>query len=119
MGRNFKINSPFDTAMKLLVPTYTEDMGVPHKSFPKPADVTSVFFGSFKTYGGTESMSNGVYTVFETGYIETWYDPAITSAYQIYICDTGETWEIVSRPEDINTRHQYMTFKVKKVGGKP
>ena len=105
--------------MKLLKPTYTREKGVPTKTFPDPADVTEVFFGNFRTYGGTEHMSNDVYMVFDTGTIRTWYRPDITSDCRIYLCDTGETFEIVSRPEDINMRHQFLNFKVKLIGGKP
>lgn len=105
--------------MKLLKPTYSKAKGVTQKTFPDPSEVDEVFFGTFKTYGGTEQISNDVYTVFNTGSIRTWYNPEIRSDCRIYLCDTGETWEIVSRPEDINVRHQYMQIKVQLVGGKP
>lgn len=105
--------------MKLLKPTYSKVKGTVQKDFPDPEDVEEVFFGSFKTYGGTEHMSNDVYMVFDTGTIRTWYNPEIRSDCRIYLCDTGETFEIVSRPEDINMRHQYMNIKVQKVGGRP
>lgn len=119
MGRRFQVQSPFEAAMKLLTPTYTRVKGVPQKTFPDPDKVEEVFFGSFRTYGGTESISNGVYTVFDTGTIRTWYNPNIKSDCRIYMCDTGEIFEVISRPEDINVRHQYMNFKVKLAGGKP
>ena len=105
--------------MKLLTPTYSRVKGVPQKTFPDPDKVEEVFFGSFRTYGGTESISNGVYTVFDTGTIKTWYNPNIKSDCRVYMCDTGEIFEIISRPENINVRHQYMDFKVRLVGGKP
>lgn len=119
MARRFSVYAPFEAALKLLIPTETKDKGVVKKTFPEPKDVENVFFGSFRTFGGTENTSNGIITVFETGEIQTWYDPAITSDCRVYLCDTGEIFEIISRPEDINMRHQYMTFRVQKVGGKP
>lgn len=119
MGRGFSVQSPFEAAMKLLKPTYTKVRGVPQKAFPDPEDVEEVFFGNFRTYGGSEHMSNDVYTVFDTGTVRTWYNPDITSDCRIYLCDTGEVFEIVSRPENINMRHQFMNFRVQKVGGKP
>lgn len=119
MGRKFSVQSPFEAAMKLLTPTYSRVKGVPQKTFPDPEKVEEVFFGNFRTYGGSEHMSNGVYEVFDTGTVKTWYNPAITSDCRIYFCDTGEVFEIISRPEDINMRHQYMSFKVQKIGGKP
>lgn len=105
--------------MKLLKPTYSEEYGTPVKTFPEPKDVKEYFFGSFRTYGGSEHMSNDVYTVYDTGTIRTWYNPEITSDCRIYLCDTGEIYEVVSRPEDINVRHQFMNFRVQKVGGRP
>lgn len=110
---------PFDVAMKLLVPASTVVKGVTKKVFPQPEDVREVFFGSFRTFGGTENMSNNVYTVYDTAVIDTWYNPAITSDCRVYICETGEIFDVISRPENIGMRHQYIQFKLQKVGGKP
>lgn len=117
MARNFKPDAPFDVAMKLLIPTETMVKGVTKKVFPDPKDA-SVFFGSFRTFGGTENMSNDVYTVFDTAVIDTWFNPSISSDCRIYICETGEIFDIITPPENIHMRHQYMQFKVQKVGGK-
>ena len=113
--RRFK-PSTFNVPMKLLIPTETKAKGTVKKTYPDPKDVP-VFFGSFRTYGGTENMSNDVFTVFDTAIMETWYNPAITSDCQIYFCETGEIWEVKGRPENIDMRHQYLQFKVRKVGG--
>jgi hypothetical protein len=53
-----------------------------------------------------------------TAVIDTWYNPNIKADCRIYIIETGETWEVKSEPENIEMRHQYMQFKVEKVGGK-
>ena len=120
MAKSYKVSSPFDVPMKCLIPTETMVKGVPKKVFPDPADnKVPVFFGSFNTYGGTENFSNDVYTVYDTASIETWWNPTITSDCQIYLCETGERWEVIGRPENIGMRHQYMQLKVQKVGGKP
>lgn len=110
---------PFDVPMKLLVPTSTVVKGVTKKVFPTPDEVETVFFGSFRTYGGTENMSNDVYTVYDTAVIDTWYTPDITSDCRVYICETGEVYDVISRPENVGMRHQYIQFKLQKVGGKP
>lgn len=110
---------PFDVAMKLLKPTSTVVKGVTKKVFPDPKDVSMVFFGTFRTYGGTENMSNDVYTVFDTATVDTWYNAEITSDCRIYLCETEEIFDVISRPENIGMRHQYMQFKLHKVGGKP
>lgn len=118
MARNFRPQAPFDVAMKLLVPTETKVKGATKKVFPNPSDVEQVFFGSFRTFGGTENFSNDVYTVFDTATIDTWYNPEITSDCRIYICETEEIFDVITRPENIGMRHQYLQFKVQKVGGK-
>lgn len=118
MARQFKPQMPFDVAMKLLIPTETKVKGTTKKEFPSP-DNAPLINGSFRTFGGTENFSNDVYMVFNTAWIDTWYRPDITSDCRIYICETGETFEIITSPENIGMRHQYMQFKVQKVGGKP
>lgn len=119
MARRYDPQTPFDVPMKLLIPTSTVVKGVTKKVFPDPEDVTEVFFGSFRTYGGTENMSNEIFTVYDTAVVDTWYNPEIKSDCQVYICETGEIFEVISRPENIGMRHQYMQFKLQKVGGKP
>jgi head-tail adaptor len=119
MARAFKPSTPYTVAMKLLIPTETKVKGTTKKTFPDPETINKIFFGSVKTYGGTENMNNNVYTVYDTATVETWYRPDITSDCRIYICGTGETWDVISRPEDIDMRHQFMQFKAQKVGGKP
>ena len=117
MAKSFRPPT-FDVAMKLLKPTITKIKGVEKKTFPDPKDVSEVFFGSFKTYGGSENFSNGIYQIFHTAIIDTWYNPEIQPECQIYICETGEKFNIISEPENIDMRHQFMQFKVEKIGGK-
>lgn len=117
MARAFKASAPFTVAMKLLVPTTSKEFGVTKKAFTDPK-TSELFFGSFRTFGGTENLQDGVYTVVDTAVIDTWFRPDITADCQIYLCDNGQVYDIVSDPEDIDFRHQYMQFKVKKVGGK-
>ena len=117
MASSFKPSAPFNVAMKLLVPVTTQSYGAGKKTFSAPED-SELFYGSFRTFGGTERIEDGVYTVVNTGVINTWYRPDITADCQIYICETDQTYDIVSDPEDINFRHQYLQFKVQKIGGK-
>ena len=119
MSRHFKPNAPFDVAMKLLIPTSSVVKGVTKKVYPNPEEIDDVFFGSFKTYGGAENFSNDVYTVFNTAKIDTWFNPNIKADCQIYICETGESYQVINEPENIDMRHQFMQFKVEKIGGKP
>lgn len=118
MAKSYRAYAPFDVAMKLLKPTTTMVKGVAKKVYPDPSKVEDVFFGSFRTFGGTEQYSNEVYTILATATVDTWFNPEIKADCQIYLCDTGETYQIISQPENIDVRHQYMQFKVEKVGGK-
>lgn len=117
MARSFRPHTPFTVAMRLLIPTDTMVKGAKKKVYPDPENGI-LFFGSFRTFNGTENFSNDVYTVFNTATIDTWYNPDFSTDCQVYICDTGETFHIISPPEDIEMRHQFMQFKVEKVGGK-
>lgn len=118
MARRFKPSAPFNVAMKLLVPVEVREYGVVKKTFTTP-DASELFYGSFRTFGGTENLKDDVYTIINTATIDTWYRPDIKSDCQIYICETGDIYNIVSDPEDVEFRHQYLQFKVQKVGGRP
>lgn len=113
--RKYRPNTPFATAMQLLVPTSTMVKGVRKDTWTEGL----VFNGSFRTWGGTDSFNNDVYTVVATGTIDTWYDPSIKSNCRVKIIETGEVYDIINEPEDINMRHQFLQFRVQKVGGKP
>lgn len=117
MARNFKPSVPFTVPMKLLVPVSTTSYGAGKKVFSAPED-SELFYGSFRTFGGTENIKDDVYTIVNTAVIDTWYRPDIKADCQIYLCDTGQTYDIISDPEDIDFRHQYLQFKVRKFGGK-
>lgn len=117
MARNYKPSAPFNVPMKLLVPVETLVTGITKKTFSDP-ETSEMFFGSFRTFGGTENIENGVYTLINTAVINTWYRPDIKANCRIYICETEQQYEIISDPEDVNMRHQYLQFKVRKIGGK-
>lgn len=116
MAAPYRPAAPFDTALLLLVPTPKKAYGVAGKEFPNVADGV-LFFGSFKTYGGTEQDVNGVFSVLDTATIETWYRPDIKSACRVAVASTGAVYEILGEPENINLRNQYLRFKVQRVKG--
>lgn len=106
----------FTTPLKLLVPTWTKVSGVREKTFPAVADGV-LFFGSFKTFGGTERDVNGVFSIEDTAEIETWYDPTIKSGCRVAVADTGAIYEVIGEPENIEMRNQFLKFKVSRVKG--
>lgn len=97
----------------LLTPTYENISGVLKKTFPSTGEL---IFGNFKTYGGTERDVNGVYSIEDTAHIEMFYDPRVKSDCRIKL-ETGEVYDIIGEPEDVNRRHQFLKLKVKRVKG--
>lgn len=109
----FKPMAPFNVPMQILTPTTTRVQGVAKKAYTEGA----TFWGSFRTFGGSEREVNDVIQIDATATIDTWYRPDINANCQIKILETGKVYDIISEPEDIEMRHQYMQFKVRKVGG--
>lgn len=111
----------------LLVPIISNKQGVVQKVFPTIDEALSLkdenkrsinlFYGSFKTYGGTETDVNGIRLIMDTANIETWYRPDIKSDCRIVRVNDNATFDIINEPEDINQRHQFLKFKVKRIKG--
>lgn len=98
----------------LLAPTYRTVHGVATKTYPSEGNM---IYGSFKTYGGTERNIDGLYSIEDTAVVETWYRPDIRSDCRIRVESTGAVYDIINEPEDIDMRHQFLKFKVKRVKG--
>ena len=106
---------PFTTALILLTPTYETVKGTPVKKYPETSD--TVIYASFKTYGGTERVINDLYSIEDTANVETWYRPDIKADCRIRIAGTDAVYDIISEPENINMRGQFLKFKVRRVKG--
>lgn len=108
-------------SLVLLTPTTQNVSGVLKKTFPTVQqalqNTDNIFYGTFKTYGGTERDENGVYSIIDTATIECYYRPDIKSNCKIARADDGAIFEIINEPEDINQKHQFLKFKVKRVKG--
>lgn len=114
MAKEYRPSEPFTVPVMLLIPTEQKVKGVTKKTYP---DEGEVFFCSFKTYGGTEKVVNDVLVVEDTASVETWFRPDITGKCRIKLADTGDVYEIMGKPENINMRNKYLKFKVKAVMG--
>ena len=111
---DFKPSLPYTTPVSLLIPTYTTAKGVETKSFP----TTGIRLNcSFKTYGGTEMLTNDAFTVIDTAILETWYRPDIKADCRIKLFSTGQEYEIVGKPENIEMRNQFLRCKLRAVEG--
>lgn len=115
----YRPNANFNVPMKLMIPEWRNALGVDKKAYPAPDDISDdlIFYGNFRTFGGTEKMINDVYSVENTAVIDTWYRPEITAECRILLLTTGDIYEIIGVPENIEMRNQFMKFKVKYVGG--
>ena len=114
----YRPSAPFTVPMKLLVPTVTKVKGATKKEYPNPDLITSVFFGSFRTFGGTERVVNDVYTLEDTATVDTWYDPRFKAECRVHLVDSGEEYDIIGTPENIDRRNQFTRMRLKKVGGR-
>ena len=114
--RRYRPVMPFNVAMRLLVPTTVKVKGVEKPTYPDPSDGFA-FFGSFRTFGGTESTENEVLTVIDTATIDTWYNPQIKANCRIYLEESGKYYEITGAPEDIDMQHQFLRLRVQRIGG--
>ena len=116
MAQAYKPSVPFNVPLLLLVPTHSKINGVEKKTFPAPSNGI-LFYGSFRTFGGTERDVNGVYSIEDTATVETWFTPAIKSDCRVAIAGTNTVYDILGEPENIDMRNQYLVFKVKRVKG--
>lgn len=117
----YKPSLPFNVPLVLLAPTTTSVSGVSKKSFPTVQEALqnedNIFYGNFKTYGGTERDVNGVYSIENTANVETWFRPDIQSNCRVARAIDGAIFEIINEPENIEMRNQFLKFKVRRVKG--
>lgn len=102
------------TPVQLLIPTATTKVnGVSRHTYPATGDI---IFVNWKTYGGTESSVNGLFSVIDTADITTRYRGDITVKCRL-LREDGKIYEIVSEPENCDLNNKYLEFKVERVKG--
>lgn len=102
------------TATRLQTPTGGKTLGVSTKTY---ADVSGVVMVNWKSFGGTETTSNGVLSVEDTAQIVCWYRPDIRADCRLQRLSDGAVYEIIGEPENIEMRNQFLKFKVRRVKG--
>ena len=108
---SYKPSLPYTTVLELYNPTYDKVKGVTVKEYNYVDKINC----SFKTYGGTETISNDTLVIEDTANIETWYRPDITSGSQLKL--GAKVYEVIGEPENIDQRNQFLKFKVRGVKG--
>lgn len=109
----YRPQQPFNVVATILIPATVKVNGVNQKTFTEWDN----FFCSAKSYGGTEKVINGVYGIEDTMQIETYYRPDINASCRIKLLDDDSEWEIISDPENIERRNQFLSFKVRRIAG--
>lgn len=108
----YKPDLPYNTPVELFNITEVKTVrGVDVPQYSKTADI----FCKFRSYGGTESTSNGVLTVEDTANVETWYRPDIIASSRIKLAN--KVYEVMGEPENIEQRNQIIKLKVRSVRG--
>lgn len=107
-----KIYFPFKTKFNVLTPSFERVLGVQKRTLAK----TGELFASVRSFGGTEKIIDGVYSVLKTQVLQTWYRPDVVSGVVLEDLN-GERWEIIGDPENINLDNRYLQIKVKKIEG--
>lgn len=110
----YKPKDPFITPFMILNPTNEKINGKVVKKYPDIGEIIEV---SFKTFGGTETVVNGVLSIIDTGNIETWYRDDIKSDTWLKSVEDGQIYQVKGKPEDIERRHLFLKFKVEAIGG--
>ena len=103
---------PFNVPLMLQRAEKTTVKGSTKKTY---VDVGFIYC-SFRTFGGTETTTNGVLTVENTAVVETWYTPEIKADSRLRTTD-GAVYEILGTPENIEMRNQYLRFKIRETKG--
>ena len=80
-------------------------------------DAAGVFFANFKTYGGTQREVDGVLEIEDTAQVVCWYRPDLKSNCRIKRAEDGAVYEILGEPEDIEQRHQFLEFRIRRIKG--
>lgn len=106
--------SQMTTMCRLQTPTTATTLGVVNKSY---VDAKGLIAANWKSYGGTETTRNNVLSVEDTAQVVTWYRPDITSGCRIVRAEDNAVYEVIGDPEDIEQRHQFLQFKVRRVKG--
>lgn len=103
----------FATPMILQVPSTEKVLGVVKKTYTDKRTI----FTTIKSYGGTETIVDGVIQTLDTINILTWYDMDIKADCRLRNPTDGSLWAILGRPENVEMRNVYMQFKCQKVSG--
>jgi SPP1 family predicted phage head-tail adaptor len=99
------------TPIKLQSRIETDVNGMPEISYQDKSNAAA--FCNWKGRGGTETTQSGSLVVEDTAEVVMWYRPDVT-ARDIVLLNHQTAYEIVSPPENVEMRNQYLMFKVRR-----
>lgn len=76
-----------------------------------------IFPCNFSSHGGTESVVDGLLVIDETATITSRYFPEITANCRIKLLPSGNEYEIIGEPENVEMANMWLIFKVRRVKG--
>lgn len=83
----YKPSAPFSVPFKIGTPTNETLKGVPTKTY---TESEPVYFGNLRTFLGTESVKDGLYSVIDTATLETWYTPELKADCRVHLLESDE-----------------------------
>lgn len=111
----YRPTDPFSIPAFIFIPVTEVVRGVEVKRYPETGERINC---SFRTFGGTESERNDLYSVIDTAVVETWFRPDIVEGCRLALAAAPKKqYEIIAPPENISMRNQYLKFKVQAVTG--
>lgn len=109
----WKPSTPFNVPCQVLTTTLTKVNGVN----VKVRTLGRTFLASVRSFGGTETETDGNIVVLDTAIVNCWYSPDIQSGDAILILTDNSEWEILGTPENINMQNQWLSFKIRRIKG--
>jgi len=73
-------------------------------------------WANWKSFGGTETVVNGLTVIEETAQVTMRYRSDIQKGCQMQLPD-GRTYEVMGEPENPDMENRYLIFKVKRIKG--
>lgn len=115
----FRNTSGYTKTTPMRLQTAVEEYvnGVLVKTFKDVEGVNGLVMCNFKSYGGTEKVSNDMLVVEDTAQIVCWYRPEITSGCRLKRTFDNAIYEVIGEPENLEMRNFELQFKVRRVKG--
>ena len=112
--KDYQPKLPFNVPFHILSLEKVHKMGANTTVY---TELEKDLYCSIKSYGGTEKVINGVYVIEDTIIVDTWFTPILKRKDRIKLLETGEIYDILNTPEDIDRRHKWLQFKAVKING--